>query len=131
MQVLYCERAASAVPAHPRFGGVLRFARRLDWHNAGQIDHIVRDRLWKIIVTMQLETAEEASQFERYLKTGSGRAFAKRHLPSVRQRVKSDVARRQADQYPLNSSNWMSASLTSAAVSIWRMAVTIAGGPAR
>ena len=56
-------------------------AKRLDWHNAGQNEHTARDRPWKIIVTIEFETADAASHFERYLKTGSGRAFAKRHFP--------------------------------------------------
>jgi putative endonuclease len=54
---------------------------RLDWHNAGQNEHTVRDRPWKVIATIEFAAADAAGQFERYLKTGSGRAFAKRHFP--------------------------------------------------
>jgi putative endonuclease len=54
---------------------------RLDWHNAGQNEHTVRDRPWHVLVSLEFRTAEAAGQFERYLKTGSGRAFAKRHFP--------------------------------------------------
>jgi len=56
-------------------------AKRLEWHNAGQNIHTVKDRPWRVIVTLEFETADAAGQFERYLKTGSGRAFAKRHFP--------------------------------------------------
>jgi putative endonuclease len=54
---------------------------RLDWHNAGQNAQTVRDRPWHVLVSLEFRTAEAAGQFERYLKTGSGRAFAKRHFP--------------------------------------------------
>ena len=54
---------------------------RLDWHNAGQNEHTARDRPWHVIVSIEFRNAEAAGQFESYLKTGSGRAFAKRHFP--------------------------------------------------
>ena len=56
-------------------------AYRVEWHNAGQNEHTARDRPWHAIVTLEFRTAEAAGQFERYLKSGSGRAFAKRHFP--------------------------------------------------
>ena len=56
-------------------------AKRLEWHNAGQNIHTARDRPWSVIVTLEFESTEAAGKFERYLKTGSGRAFAKRHFP--------------------------------------------------
>ena len=55
--------------------------KRLEWHNAGQNEHTVGDRPWHVLVTLEFRTAAAAGQFERYLKTGSGRAFAKRHFP--------------------------------------------------
>jgi putative endonuclease len=54
--------------------------KRLQWHNAGQNVHTVRDRPWSIVVSLEFPTAQAASRFERYLKSGSGRAFAKRHF---------------------------------------------------
>ena len=54
---------------------------RLEWHNAGQNEHTARDRPWHVIVSCEFCAAEAAAQFERYLKTGSGRAFTKRHFP--------------------------------------------------
>jgi predicted GIY-YIG superfamily endonuclease len=56
-------------------------AARLEWHNTGQNEHTVRDRPWHVIVSLEFNTAEAAGQFERYLKTGSGRAFTKQHFP--------------------------------------------------
>jgi heat shock protein HspQ len=50
------------------------------WHNAGQNVHTARDRPWQVVVAMEFPTQLEAYRFERYLKSGSGRAFAKRHF---------------------------------------------------
>ena len=54
---------------------------RLSWHNAGVNVHTARDRPWHVIVSIEFRTQDAALEFERYLKTGSGRAFAKRHFP--------------------------------------------------
>ena len=54
---------------------------RLHWHNAGLNVHTARNRPWSVIVAIEFRTQEAALEFERYLKTGSGRAFAKRHFP--------------------------------------------------
>ncbi len=54
---------------------------RLRWHNAGLNAHTARNRPWQVIVALAFRTEEAALDFERYLKTGSGRAFAKRHFP--------------------------------------------------
>ena len=53
---------------------------RLAAHNAGQNRSTAKDKPWDIIVTMEFQTEAAAARFERYLKTGSGWAFAKRHF---------------------------------------------------
>jgi predicted GIY-YIG superfamily endonuclease len=53
---------------------------RLDWHNHGPCGHTVRHRPWSLVVVMEFPTEREAVRFEKYLKSGSGRAFAKRHF---------------------------------------------------
>jgi len=54
--------------------------RRLEWHNARQNVHTVRNRPWRVVLIMEFANESTAARFERYLKTGSGRAFAKRHF---------------------------------------------------
>jgi putative endonuclease len=54
--------------------------RRLDWHNAGPCGHTVQHRPWSLVVSIEFPTEAGAIRFERYLKSGSGRAFAKRHF---------------------------------------------------
>jgi predicted GIY-YIG superfamily endonuclease len=56
-------------------------ATRLRWHNSGQSGHTARERPWRIIVSLEFESEPAARSFERYLKSGSGRSFAKRHFP--------------------------------------------------
>ena len=55
--------------------------QRLDSHNAGQNVSTAGGRPWRVIASIEFETAAAARAFERYLKSGSGRGFAKRHFP--------------------------------------------------
>jgi putative endonuclease len=57
--------------------------RRLEWHNHGPNGHTLEHRPWSLVVVMEFPAEWEALRFEKYLKSGSGRAFAKRHF-SVR-----------------------------------------------
>jgi putative endonuclease len=54
--------------------------RRLEWHNHGPCGWTVNHRPWAIVVSLEFSTEAEAVRFEKYLKSGSGRAFAKRHF---------------------------------------------------
>lgn len=56
-------------------------SERLYWHHAGLNPYTARDRPWLVIVSVEFRTQDAALKFERYLKSGSGRAFAKRHFP--------------------------------------------------
>jgi putative endonuclease len=53
---------------------------RLAKHNKWDSAHTSKWRPWHLITAIRFEDDERAVQFERYLKTGSGRAFAKRHV---------------------------------------------------
>lgn len=53
---------------------------RLHWHNSGPSGVTIHHRPWSLVVSLEFADARVAGQFERYLKTGSGRAFAKRHF---------------------------------------------------
>jgi putative endonuclease len=56
------------------------FRRRLAEHNSGNSPHTRRNRPWKPVVVLRFEDDAKAASFERYLKSGSGHTFAKRHL---------------------------------------------------
>jgi putative endonuclease len=54
--------------------------QRLLTHNAGESFATRKYKPWKVICKVWFERLETAEDFERYLKSGSGRAFSKRHL---------------------------------------------------
>ncbi|MCF7824019.1 MAG: GIY-YIG nuclease family protein [Candidatus Marinimicrobia bacterium] len=53
---------------------------RLADHNSGKSPYTSKYRPWKIISYTAFEDDEKAQAFEKYLKSGSGRAFSKKHL---------------------------------------------------
>ncbi len=55
-------------------------AKRVQAHNAGQSPHTARFLPWKIVVSIQFSDDARAAEFETYLKTGSGNAFAHKRL---------------------------------------------------
>jgi len=54
--------------------------RRLEEHNRGGCRHTRRWTPWRVIVVVAFASEARALDFERYLKTGSGCAFATRHF---------------------------------------------------
>jgi predicted GIY-YIG superfamily endonuclease len=53
---------------------------RLKKHNAGDVPHTTKFRPWRIKTAVAFADRERAVDFERYLKSASGRAFAKKRL---------------------------------------------------
>ena len=53
---------------------------RLARHNAGGVPHTAKYRPWRIKTAVAFRDRERAADFERYLKSPSGRAFAKKRL---------------------------------------------------
>jgi hypothetical protein len=49
-------------------------------HNAGEVRHTAKWKPWRIKTYIALVDEVRAKELERYLKSGSGRAFAKKHL---------------------------------------------------
>lgn len=54
--------------------------QRLIYHNEGMCTSTAKYRPWKIVTYIAFETIEKAQSFERYLKSGSGHAFRKKHF---------------------------------------------------
>ena len=54
--------------------------QRLADHNAGCSTHTAAHRPWRRLVVVEFDQEAPALAFERYLKTGSGREFARRHF---------------------------------------------------
>jgi putative endonuclease len=55
-------------------------ARRVAKHNAGGVPHTSKFRPWKLKTAIAFRDREKGANFESYLKTASGRAFAKKRL---------------------------------------------------
>ncbi len=53
---------------------------RIEQHNASKSTHTNKFRPWDLLVYIALPEKDLAEKLEAYLKSGSGRAFAKRHL---------------------------------------------------
>ncbi len=62
---------------HRRYIGIAdNAANRLLEHNSGESFHTAKYRPWKTVVVVRFEDDKKPGRFERYLKSGSGRAFA-------------------------------------------------------
>ncbi|MGB0415811.1 MAG: GIY-YIG nuclease family protein [Coraliomargarita sp.] len=53
---------------------------RLKKHNEGAVTHTARLKPWKIETAISFRDSAKARAFEKYLKSGSGREFARRHF---------------------------------------------------
>ena len=69
-----------ANPEHFYVGLTNDLHERLRKHNAGEVPHTSKFKRWVIKTAIAFRDRESASAFERYLKSGSSRAFARKHL---------------------------------------------------
>jgi len=53
---------------------------RLAVHNSGGSRHTCALRPWQLVVALEFTNEASAIVFEKYLKSASGRAFAKKHF---------------------------------------------------
>ena len=69
----------------PRYytGVTSNLETRLMFHNRGLCSHTASGRPWHIDVLIEFADERRAVAFEKYLKSGSGFAFSKRHLRST------------------------------------------------
>ena len=64
-----------------RYVGVTSDLRaRLADHNNGKTSHTSKYRPWKVVTYIAFSDRLQAEAFERYLKSGSGHAFARKRL---------------------------------------------------
>lgn len=54
--------------------------KRLRVHNSGGSIHTAKYNPWELVVYMGFKSEAKAREFEKYLKSGAGRAFAKKRL---------------------------------------------------
>lgn len=53
---------------------------RLTKHNAGGVPHTAKQKPWRIKTALAFRDRRKAADFEKYLKSPSGRAFSKKRL---------------------------------------------------
>jgi putative endonuclease len=79
--VHYVYLIESAVGGRQRYVGYTEdIQQRLADHNAGKNVSTAPYRPWRIRTFLAFDSKLRALEFERYLKSGSGRAFANKHL---------------------------------------------------
>jgi len=79
--VKYVYLLESLGTANARYVGMTSdLKRRLAEHNAGKSPHTAKFTPWRIVTYMAFSDEMKATEFERYLKSGSGHAFANKRL---------------------------------------------------
>lgn len=67
-------------PDHHYIGSTSDLKTRMKAHNSGQSKHTTKFRPWKLVGYPPFADKRKAQEFEHYLKTGSGQAFANKRL---------------------------------------------------
>ena len=81
-RIVYILRSLSSPSRH--YTGITNdVVARLEWHNDGPCGHTLHHRPWSFVVSMEFPSEKAARRFEKLLKSGSGRAFTKRHFALI------------------------------------------------
>ena len=71
---------SKAEPSERYVGFTMDLRGRLDQHNAKESKHTSKFAPWELVTYIAFSKKQQAESFERYLKSGSGHAFAKKRL---------------------------------------------------
>jgi putative endonuclease len=78
---VYVYILASQANAAVHYTGITRdLEQRMLEHNQGNCPHTSQHRPWRIVTAIACKSESKARPLEKYLKSGSGREFARRHL---------------------------------------------------
>lgn len=61
-------------------GFTTEIGTRLKQHNEGKSPHTSKYKPWKLVSSFSFDSETKAREFEKYLKTGSGIAFSRKHF---------------------------------------------------
>ncbi|MEQ7156531.1 GIY-YIG nuclease family protein [Brevundimonas aurifodinae] len=67
-------------PSRRYIGVTSDLKTRLAEHNGGKSSHTAKYRPWRLVTYIAFSERTQAAAFERYLKSGSGHAFANKRL---------------------------------------------------
>jgi putative endonuclease len=71
---------SAAVAGQRYVGTTTNLKQRFADHNAGKSPHTSKYAPWRLVTYIAFSDPLKAEAFERYLKAGSGHAFAKKRL---------------------------------------------------
>ena len=71
---------SQTIPSQYYTGITTELDHRLADHNAGKSPHTSKYAPWTLVASVYIPDREKAYAFEKYLKSGSGRAFSTRHF---------------------------------------------------
>jgi putative endonuclease len=81
LPVFYVYLIESLSTQGKRYVGVTAdLKQRLNEHNTGKSSHTSKFKPWRLITYVAFTDRAKAEAFERYLKSGSGHAFANKRL---------------------------------------------------
>jgi predicted GIY-YIG superfamily endonuclease len=69
-----------SAPGQRYIGATTDLRTRLKEHNAGKSGHTSKFLPWRVVTYAAFSDRARAEAFERYLKSGSGHAFARKRL---------------------------------------------------
>jgi predicted GIY-YIG superfamily endonuclease len=67
-------------PTRHYTGFTTNLTQRIQSHNSGQVPHTSKLRPWRIETAIAFRSVKKARDFENYLKSHAGRAFASKHF---------------------------------------------------
>jgi len=79
MLYVYILRSHSR-PRRRYTGFTYTLERRIEQHNLGLVPSTASFRPWELVAAILFADTQRGISFEKYLKSGSGRAFSKRHF---------------------------------------------------
>lgn len=79
MFYVYLLRSESR-PEETYIGFTANLKARLEQHSSGKAGHTSKFAPWRLVTYIAFSLKRKAEAFETYLKSGSGRAFANKHL---------------------------------------------------
>lgn len=67
-------------PAQIYVGHTINLRKRLSNHNCGTTEHTAKYKPWELVMYLAFSSEIKAIEFEKYLKSHSGRAFRDKRL---------------------------------------------------
>jgi putative endonuclease len=71
---------SSYSPSRRYVGLTANLKQRLAEHNSGKLPHTAQFKPRQLVTYLAFSDKQKAARFERYLKSGSGHAFARKRL---------------------------------------------------